>query len=131
MAETVQPLDEFETKTGNRIFKTCSTCRTRKQDNRVFKRKSHEAEVPEPPVQETHVPHFMRPTTSSPRCLAPQRISSQQFQQQFQEQGTQQSAASSPAPSHHRRGFQFHRAARRASEDVPPTQELDVYLARQ
>ncbi|EED14666.1 hypothetical protein TSTA_041440 [Talaromyces stipitatus ATCC 10500] len=164
MAETVQictdclqskPIDDFKSKsckTGNRVRKTCSACRDRKQSNRA-KRKSNDADISEPPVEDTHVPHFMRPTTASSlrrtastlRKIAPQRVSAQVFQQQTLEQ-SQQVTSSSPAPSFHLRGThsqdtpqiadarrrreqdrRAHRVARRAGEDVPPTQELDIF----
>ncbi|EED11567.1 hypothetical protein TSTA_008630 [Talaromyces stipitatus ATCC 10500] len=125
-----KPLDDFKSKTGNQ-------------------RKSNDADVSEPPVEDIHVPHFMRPTNASLRRIAPQRLSAQQFIQQTVEQSQQDTPLSS-APSFHFRGAhsqdspqvaearrrreqdrRAHRAARRAGEDVPPSQGLDTYIAEQ
>ncbi|EED14664.1 conserved hypothetical protein [Talaromyces stipitatus ATCC 10500] len=144
-----KPLHQFKSKTGNRTLKTCSACCDRVQGHRIAKRKSNEADVSEPPVEETHVPHFMRPTTASLRRLAPQRVPAQQLQQQIIE-NSQQVSSSSPTPSYHHRGVnsqdtprhaearrrqaqdqRAHRAARRAGEDVQPTQDLEAYIANQ
>ncbi|EED11572.1 hypothetical protein TSTA_008680 [Talaromyces stipitatus ATCC 10500] len=115
----------------------------------LLKGKANEADVPEPPVEDTHVPHFMRPINASLRRIAPQCVSAQHFLQHTIEQ-SQQDTLSSSAPSFHFRGAhsqdtpqvaearrrreqdrRAHRAARRAGEDVPPSQGLDTYIAQQ
>ncbi|EED12765.1 conserved hypothetical protein [Talaromyces stipitatus ATCC 10500] len=113
-----KPLEQFKSKTGNRTFKTCSTCREKRQDQRTAKRKNNEADVSEPPVEDTHtIEESQQASTSSP---APS----------FHFRGAHSQDTSQVADARRRReqDRRAHRAARRAGEDVPPTQDLDTYL---
>src|SRR4051812_21683819 len=94
-----KPINQLKGKTGKRLLKTCETCRSRKQDHRASKRKGNEAEVTDPPVEETHIPHFMRPTAASLRHIAPQGLTAQPIQHQIQEMQEAQQPPSTPLQS--------------------------------